>query len=142
MRLLVQLLTILVLAFFGISSWAFAAGSIFLWEDAKIPYCQPWEKCWLEDGLELVKSEVNDIEKDSTASEYIQQVVIYLLGFITLIAVIYIIYAGVRILTSSWEEETIKKSKNTIVYVIIWILVIWLAWTIAKFAIGLGDAWK
>ncbi len=85
--------------------------------------------------VELVKWSINDIDTTWTATDKIQEIIIFLLWFITLIAVIYIIYAWFRILTSSGEDEVIKNSKKTIIYVIVWILVIWFAWTIANFAV-------
>jgi len=140
MKMIARVLSILVLIF--ITSF-----SDIIWYDVfsdpeiKIPYASDNNSLehWVEIAGEWIKDVIND---GRLFSEVIQDMVIYFLGFITLIAVIYIIYAGFRILTSSWEEEVIKKSKSTIMYVIIGILVIWFAWTIANFAIGIGTGGK
>ncbi len=110
---------------------------IFSDPEIKIPYCAPGDDCGLNKWAELAWSWIEDVITEWKFSDVIQDVIVYFLGFITLIAVIYIIYAGFRILTSSGEEEVIKKAKSTIIYVIIGILVIWFAWTIANFAIGI-----
>lgn len=107
-----------------------------LWwnNSTSIEYCKG-NSCGLDQWINAVKTWIKDVDTEWTATNKVQSIVKYLLWFITLIAVIYIIYAGFRILTSSWEDETIKNSKKTIIYVIIWILVIWFAWTIANFAV-------
>lgn len=93
--------------------------------------------CGLDAGIELAKQGINDIEKDRTLSEYVQDVIVYLLTFVSIIAVIYIIYAGFNILIGNGDEEKLKKSKLTIVYVAIGIVLIWLAWPITNFFIKL-----
>lgn len=97
-----------------------------------VRYCTDGD-CGLEEGVEIIKGSLNGIETDRSASEYIQDVIQYLLMFISIIAVIYIIYAGFQILIWSGDEEKLKKSRATITYVIIGIVVIWLAWPITRF---------
>lgn len=97
-----------------------------------VRYCADGD-CGLEEGVEIIKGSLNGIETDRSASEYIQDVIQYLLMFISIIAVIYIIYAGFQILIWSGDEEKLKKSRATITYVIIGIVVIWLAWPITRF---------
>lgn len=103
-------------------------------DKSKVIYCSDGE-CSLEKGTEMVKNNISDIETTKTASEYIQDIVKYLLTFITLIAVLYIIYAWFRILTSAWEEEWVSSAKKTIVSVALWILVMWLAYAIVRWVI-------
>ena len=109
--------------------------------DWEIYLCK-WNDCGFEQWVILVKESGIDWldTSDKKASDKIQDIVKYLLWFLTLIAVIYIIYAGFRILTSSGDDDTIKNSKKTIIYVIVWILVIWFAWTIANFAFEIWTA--
>jgi Type IV secretion system pilin/REJ domain len=52
--------------------------------------------------------------------------------FISIIAVIYIIYAGFQVMTGWGDEEKMKKAKNIITYVIIGILIMWLAYSIVR----------
>jgi len=94
--------------------------------------CDEWE-CWLDAGVELARQGINDTVTDRPLSEYIQDVVVYLLTFISIVAVLYIIYAGFNILIWNGDEEKLKKSKTTIVYVAIGIALIWLAGPIVFF---------
>jgi type IV secretory pathway VirB2 component (pilin) len=56
---------------------------------------------------------------------------------VTIVGVIYIIYAGFQLMTGGGDEEKLKKTKNIIVYVIIGIIVMWLAYPLMKFIIRL-----
>ncbi len=103
-------------------------------DNSQIIYCQD-DECSLQEWTRIVKRDLNDIEKNRTASQYIQDVVKYLLTFITIIAVFYIIYAWFKVLTSAWNDDDVKKSKTTIVSVFIWIVIIWLSYTIVKWII-------
>lgn len=71
---------------------------------------------------------------------YIIDIVFYLLSFISLIALLYIIYSGFQIITGAWDEEKNKKAKNTITYIAVGIILIWLAIPIVKFIVGAIDA--
>lgn len=102
-------------------------------------YCQ-WGECWVQQGIDLVWTWIDDIETERTLSQYIQDVAIYALSFISIIAVLYILYAGFRILIWNWDEEQLKKSKMTIIYVMIWLVVMWLAWSITIFTLELFRA--
>lgn len=102
--------------------------SIFT-DNSDIIYCKNNE-CSLDKWTEIVKNDINDIEKNRSASVYAQDLVKYLLTFITIIAVLYVIYAWFKILTSAWNDDNIKKSKTTITSVLIWIVIIWLAYSI------------
>lgn len=112
-----------------------ASANIFWWNNQKIPYCT-WNECWLQQWVEQVKSSgIMWIITEWTASWYIQRVVIYILWFLSIIAVILIIYAWFNMLTSAWDDEKAKKSKTIIIYSIIWLVIIFLAWPITTFVI-------
>ena len=83
---------------------------------------------------------VDGIVTDRSLSEYIQDIVAFLLGFLSIIAVIYIIYAGFTLLSSAWDEDKMKNTKNTILYVIIGLVIIWLAGPITTFVFRVLDA--
>ena len=136
MKILSKILFILILSFGVFSSNADAAFSdLFGSSSPKVDIkCSGWD-CNIKTWIEEVKGTVNWIETTRSLSVYIQDVVINLLTYISIIAVIYIIYAWFRILTWAWEEEVLKKQKSTILYVIIGIAVIWLAFPITLFII-------
>jgi len=121
-----------------LACWSFVSTQASFFSDfidgwsTEIRYCSG-DECWLDEWVELLEDSSLDVVKDKTFSEYIQSVVVYLLWFISLIAVIFIIYSGFQILIWGWDEEKVKKSRQTIIYVIIWIVIIWLAWPITNF---------
>lgn len=128
MRLFVTWFVIFLLSISWVSAdfWSDLLG----WWSPEIRYCQG-DECWLQQGVDLAWW-INDIETWRTTSQYVQDVIAYLLTFISIAAVIYIIYAGFRILVWNGDEEQLKKSKQTILYVIIGIVLIWLAWSIVS----------
>jgi hypothetical protein len=87
-------------------------------------------KNWLETWIKQVKNTVKWIETEESFSEYVQRLVAYFLTFLSVIAVIYIIYAWINIMIAWSDEEKLKDQKKTIIHVIIWIVVIWLAYSL------------
>ncbi len=59
--------------------------------------------------------------------------IVAVLDFILIIAVIYIIFAGIRLIVSGGEEGEKDKAKQTIIYVIIGIIVVLFARVIVTF---------
>jgi hypothetical protein len=103
----------------------------------EIPYCS-WNDCWLEQWVNQVKtSGISGIITTWTASGYIQRIIAYLLTFLKLVAVIIIIYAWFNMLTAAWDEEKFKSSRKIIIFAIIWLVIIYLAWPITSFVIGI-----
>ena len=102
----------------------------------KLPFCNNAGECWYRQWLEAIKNSINGMIINKTLSEYVQDVIAYLLSFISIIAVIYIIYAWFRIMIAWWNDDEVKKWKKTIFQVIIWIIVIWLAYSIVTFVIN------
>lgn len=94
------------------------------------------DKHGLKEGIETTKWIIDDSVTDRSASAYIQDVVAFLLWFIAIVAVILIIYAWFNILTWAWDEEKVKKAKMTIIYVVIGMIVIYLAWPIFTFIVN------
>lgn len=83
----------------------------------------------------MVSTNINSIETKDRFSVYIQKVIAYLLGFLALVGVIYILYAGFNVLTAGGNEDKVKKSKSTIFHVMIGLLLIFLAYSIVTFFI-------
>lgn len=63
----------------------------------------------------------------------------YLLSFISLIAVIYVLYAGFQIMIGGGDEEKTKKAKNIIIYIVVGISIMWLAYAIVSLIIEAID---
>lgn len=68
--------------------------------------------------------------------DLIQTILNYLLGFLGLISVIMIIYAGFLYVTSATNEENVGKAKNIILYAIVGIVIILASAAIVNFAFG------
>ncbi len=130
-KIITLLISFLVIFSFGFFSETSA--SIFWSSNTEIKYCDDWE-CSLQQGVEYTKW-VEWLITEWTASAYIQKIVVYVLTFLKLIAVILIIYAWFNMLTSAWDEDKAKKSKTIIVFAIIGLLIIYLAWPITNFVI-------
>ena len=90
----------------------------------------------LKEWIESIKK-IKWLETNRKASVYIQDITIYILWFIFLIAVLYIIYAWFIILTAAWDDEQTKKWKTIIIYTIVWIIIIFIAWPIIKFVLNI-----
>ncbi len=63
-------------------------------------------------------------------------IVQWLLGFLGLIAVIFILYGGFVWMTAGGNEEKIAKAKKVISAAVIGLIVVLLAWAIVIFVIG------
>lgn len=132
--------TLVLIFILSISSIWFANawfGDIFWSATPEVQIDCWWKDCNIITWTEIIKDEVTGIEDERTLSEYIQGVVEMLLTFVSFIAVVYIIYAWFRILIWGWDEENLKKQKTTILYVAVWIIVMWLAYPITLFIIGI-----
>lgn len=103
-------------------------------------YCDGTDECSLTGWIDAIKGSLWGIETTRSARTYIQDVVKYLLGFISLIAIIYIIYSWFMIMVGNGDEEKLKKSKQTILYVVIGIAVMWMAYPITLFVMQVLNA--
>lgn len=102
----------------------------------KLPYCTNNE-CGYQSWVSNVKNMVDNVETWVSLSQYIQNVIIYLLTFLSIVAVIYIIYAWFRILVWGWNDDAMKNARKTILHVVIWIIIIWLAYSIVAFVLNI-----
>ena len=57
------------------------------------------------------------------------------LSFVTIIAVIYCLWAGFQIMTAGGDEEKVKSGRKTIIQVIIGIVIMWLAYAIVTWVV-------
>ncbi len=62
----------------------------------------------------------------------------FFLGFLGLVAVIMIIYAGVLYVTSGGDEGNTEKGKKIIMYAVIGLIIIMLSWAIVQTILGAG----
>lgn len=68
--------------------------------------------------------------------DYIQTIVNVLLSLVAVVAVIMIIYGGIRYVLSAGEEEAAKTAKRVILYAVIGLIVIGLSAALVNFTIN------
>jgi|GEM_PF-1303725 len=61
-------------------------------ENPTIQYCDN-ETCGLNEGITMTAGGINDLEKTRKFSQYAQDIIVYVLTFISIIGVVYIIFA-------------------------------------------------
>lgn len=99
--------------------------------EVKPPYCTDGT-CNLEKWVKDVGWVTKDLITDRPLSAYAQDIIIYLMTFISIIAVLYIIYAGFQVLIGAGDEEKMKKAKNIVLYVTLGIILMWLSYSIVQ----------
>lgn len=75
----------------------------------------------------------DNLEDGQGIRDAILDILIFVLNFLALVAVIFIIIAGIRLIVSQGSDEQKDKAKKTILYVIIGLLVILFARVIVGF---------
>lgn len=104
--------------------------------EVKPVYCQNGEcsiTSWVDATTQAIWGQIST----KPISQYAQDIITYLISFISLVAVIYIIYAGFTLMIGAGDEEKMKKTKNIILYVILGVILIWLSFGIVKWVIAL-----
>lgn len=65
----------------------------------------------------------------------IVEIINWMNGFIWIVVILMIIYAWFITITSAWDEETLKKAKSSIIYIIIWLTILTMNYLILTFFI-------
>ncbi len=74
-------------------------------------------------------------QPDNVSTDFegsVMDIMNYILGFITIVATLMIIYGGVLYLTSAGNEDTASRAKKTIAYGVIGLVVIGLAYALVN----------
>jgi len=79
--------------------------------------------CWLHSTDDLL-DQCSNIQDLSEGVQIIINLINWLNAFVAIVVLIMIIYAWAQILLSAWDEEKLKKSKSSLIYITIWILVL------------------
>lgn len=91
-----------------------------------------------DDTLFWFEDRNNCLDKTNNLWEFsniIVTIINYLNSFVAIVTIILIIYAWANILLSWWDEEKLKKSKTSIIYIAVWILVLIINYLILTFFI-------
>lgn len=83
---------------------------------------------------------LNPIDKPGVASQTnlrqgIVNIINYILLFLGLIAVAYVIWAGIKMVTSGGNEGKVKEGQKTITYAILGLLVVFLSYAIVNWVV-------
>lgn len=68
-----------------------------------------------------------------TLGQNVTTLINYILGILGLVAVAFLIYAGVLMVTAGGNDEQVGKARKIITYAVIGIVIILLSWTIVTF---------
>ncbi|MFH0838013.1 MAG: pilin [Patescibacteria group bacterium] len=68
-----------------------------------------------------------------TLGQNVTLIINYFLGILGLIAVAFLIYAGILMVTAGGNDEQIGKARKIITYAVVGIVIILLSWTIVTF---------
>ena len=79
------------------------------------------------------------VTAQGTFGQNVTSILNYFLGILGLIAVAFLIYAGVLMVTAGGNDEQIGKARKIITYAVIGIVIILLSWTIVTFVAGSLD---
>jgi len=71
-------------------------------------------------------------DNHSTLASTINDIVLWLLGFVGALAVLMIIVAGIMYLTSGGDEGRVEKAKQWLIYAIVGLIVALLGWVIVS----------
>ncbi len=101
---------------------------------ALLPTLALGQRFGLDDMTDLSIS--TDPGSDSDLTSMIVGVINVVLGFLGVIAVVIILFAGFKWMTAAGSEEKVKDAKTMIIQAIMGLVVIFLAWVIANFVIS------
>ena len=121
----------------GECRWWYACDSASI----DIQYCKDGT-CSLSGSVDATKKLAWGLFTEKPLAAFAQDVVRYLLGFVTIIGVIYVIYAGFQLMTGGGDEEKVKKARQIIIYVLVGIVLMWLAYAIVQLIIWAIDSKK
>jgi lysylphosphatidylglycerol synthetase-like protein (DUF2156 family) len=73
----------------------------------------------------------------STADNAVIKLVWNLATFLSLVAVLFALWGWFNILTAGWAEDKVKKWKTILIQALIWLVVIWLAYSAVSWLVWL-----
>lgn len=111
--------------------WSWSCGSA---NPSQIQFCSDGS-CTLSWGSIAVQGAVGDLFTKKSISVFVTDLVRYFLSFVTIVAVVYVLWAWFQLMVSGGDEEAAKKARKIIIYVIAGIVLMWLAYWIVTLII-------
>ncbi len=108
----------------------------FLPNFAKPCFAQDYDPRESNYGLDDFDIAIGRESDPESLKNIIAQVINIALGFLGIIAVIIILYAGFRWMTAAGKEDQVGEAKKMIVQAVIGLAIIFLAWAISSFVIN------
>ena len=138
MKKILQIIT-LILCLFSIS---IVSANLWIFEDENsMLYCAEWDDCSIEAWADAIKENLDwKIQTEWSAVDYATNLTKQILSYVSLIAVLIIVFSWFRILTSAGSDDEIKKQKKVITWVFIWIILMWTSRAIVLFIMWI--IWK
>ena len=93
----------------------------------------------LDFGAALTAEDKPDIAVSSEFRQAVVGVINYILTFLGLAAVVFIIYAGILLVTAAGEEKNVETAKKIIIYAAVGIVIILLSYSIVNVVFGVKD---
>lgn len=106
--------------------------------DATNPYCKNPQDCGVNTGINATGSQVNGISTSTDVRALIFGWIQFFLGFLFLIAVVALIYAGVLLITSFGNDSKRQKGIKIITWTLIGIILIIFSYAIVNTVIQAG----
>ena len=80
-----------------------------------------------------VEGDAPNVAARGTLGQNVTLIINYFLGILGLVAVAFLIYAGILMVTAGGNDEQITKARKVIMYAVVGIVIILLSWTIVTF---------
>lgn len=124
--------------FSTIKAWFAAILMIFFYNIASAATWCTTVFCWWADWLKAVKESLPDnIIKSESLVEVVMWYTSFFLPYAGLFAFLALVYSGFLYVTSPINEEWAKKAKDILRYVVIWIILIFLSYSIVALFINI-----
>lgn len=104
-------------------------------DPGQIEYCSSGD-CTIQKWSDAVSTAVGTLMSKKKIEVFVADTVKYFLTFVSLIAVIYFVYAGFQLMTSGGDEEKAKKTRKIMTYVIAGIILIWMSYWLVLIVLG------
>lgn len=74
---------------------------------------------------------------DVELTQILENIIVWILGFVGVLGILYLVYGGIRYVTSAGNDSDAEDAKNIITYAIIGLFVVASAYAIVKTVVGL-----
>ena len=95
------------------------------------------------DGWSFLKQESitpgDSVSVEDTATNIVEKVIDYVIAFGGIVAILFLVWNGIKYITSNGDAKKAESARNGIINAIIGIAIIAAAYTILRFGVGVGN---